>query len=282
MLSARPYLSLIQTAALEAGIRIEPIEPDILYRLSSGGASWVMYGVDPGLNDSLGFQLAKYKSLTYAVLADAGIPAVPHHFLANPDSERGDPRVYEEAEQWLRRYGPPLVVKPDDGAQGRLVMRVREAAELRLTLEQVFAKVRHVSVSPYRPAEREYRIVVLDGQAMLQFAKQRPEGEWRHNLALGARPAAVEPELEPALRELAVRSAASLGLSFCTVDVLNVTDVGLQVLEVNGTVYLSEYMKHSPAHKEAVYRLFVDVFRSKVRRMRQSRRPVGQTDKLAE
>ena len=269
MLSTRPYLSLIQSAALETGIRIEPIEPDVLYRLSYDGEVWVMYGVDPGLNDSLGFQLAKYKSLTYAVLADAGLPAVPHHFLPNPDSERGNPRVYETAEQWLHRYGPPLVVKPDDGAQGRLVTRVWDAEQLRSTLEHMFVNVRHVAVSPYRPAEREYRIVVLDGQAKLQFAKQRPQGEWRHNLSLGAKPASVEPELTPMLHDLAVRSAAALGLAFCSVDVLNTAEAGPQVLEVNGTVYLSEYMKHSPAYREAVFRLFTDVFRSKIRRIRQ-------------
>lgn len=275
MLSTRPYLSLIQQAAQAAGIAVEPIDPDILYRLTCGETSWVMYGVDPGLNDCTSFQLAKHKSAAYAVLASSGVPAVPHHFVANPAYRRNGDGGIGTALKWLKHYGNPLVVKPDDGSKGRQVSRVQDADELRLALDQLFARFQHAAVSPFRQAEREYRVVVLDGMPKLMFSKLRADGEWRHNLALGARPGNVDPGLAPLLADLAVKAAAALGLSFCTVDILEICGAetgaqALEVLEVNGTVHLSEYMKHSDAARDAVYRLFLDVFRSKLNRLRPS------------
>jgi glutathione synthase/RimK-type ligase-like ATP-grasp enzyme len=263
MLSTRPYLSLIQQAALNRGLEITPIETDMIYQLKYHDHKWLMYSVDPGLNDSTAFQLAKHKSLTYAVLAAAGIPSIPHHYMVNPTSERGHAEVYNTAERWLKQYGCALVVKPDDGAQGRQVTKAVNAQELRNQLDYVFSKVQHAVISPYRQAEKEYRIVVLNGQAKLMFTKRKAPGEWRHNLALGAKPDAVESDIALKLMELAMQAASALGLTFCSVDVLDVEHDGLQILEVNGTVYLSEYMKHSAHAKDQVFQLFQDVFQLK-------------------
>jgi glutathione synthase/RimK-type ligase-like ATP-grasp enzyme len=266
VLSTRPYLSTIQKAALEHGIDITAIETDIIYRLHHRDRHWLMLGVDPGLNDSTSFQLAKHKSFTYAALAAAHLPAIPHHYMVNPSSERGDDQVYQEAERWYNHYSCPLVVKPDDGAQGRQVLKASGKSELREHLAFVFAKVQHAVVSPYRHAEKEYRVVVLNGEAKLLFTKLKAPGEWRHNLALGAMTEAVESKIALELTDLAVQAAAALGLTFCSVDILDVQEQGLQVLEVNGTVYLSEYMKHSSEAKHSVYQLFLDVFRFKLDR----------------
>lgn len=263
MLSQRPYLSLIQQAALAAGIELLPVETDMIYRLQYAGRSWLMAGVDPGLNDSSAFQLAKQKSLSYAALTSVGVPAVPHHYMVNPQSQRGHEQVFEAAEAWMRHYGAPLVVKPDDGAQGRQVTLAHDPSELRTQLNELFAKVQHAVVSPYRAADKEYRVVILDGQAHILFSKSKPSGEWRHNLALGAQVGDVEPSLSPLLIHLALRAANTLGTVFCSVDILKLQTGELQVLEVNGTVYLSEYMKSSPQARDAVYALFIEVFKLK-------------------
>lgn len=265
LLSQRPYLSLIQQAALATGINIQPVETDMIYRLEMASHSWLMAGVDPGLNDSSAFQLAKQKSLSYAALAAAGVPAVPHHYMVNPQSQRGHGQVMDQAETWMRHYGVPMVIKPDDGAQGRQVTLAHDPDELRTQLTGLFAKVQHAVVSPYREAGKEYRVVVLDGQAHILFSKSKPTGEWRHNLALGAHVGEVEPSRAPLLTGLALDAAHTLGTAFCSVDILELQSGELQVLEVNGTVYLSEYIKSSPQARDAVYALFIEVFKLKQR-----------------
>lgn len=186
-LTTRPYLSLIQQAAMDEGITIEAIEPNHIYRLQTPRACWLMMGVDPGLNDSTAFQLAKSKSATYAVLSDAKVPAVPHHFLNHPDAPRGSSSVFGKAEKWHKYYDSPVVVKPDDGSQGRQVSLVENVNQLQQHLTELFIRSQHAALSPFMEGKYEYRIVVLDGESVFGFAKIQPDGEWRHNLVHGAK-----------------------------------------------------------------------------------------------
>lgn len=262
--TSRPYLSLIQQAALAEGISIECIEPDLIYRLSSSYHSWLMLDVDIGLNDAISYQLAKSKSATYAVLAKAKIPAIPHHFLHHPDAPRGSSQVYNQAQHVFQRYQTSIVIKPDDGAQGRQVSLATNGTELQQQLERLFAKSQHAALSPFSPSQFEYRLVVLNGACYIGFSKIRSTGEWRHNLAHGAQAGKIPNHLMSELASLAQTSAEALGLRFCTVDILHTDHQGLLVLEVNGTVYLSEYVKQSSQARDKVYHLYRQAFQFKL------------------
>lgn len=78
--------------------------------------------------------------------------------------------------------------------------------------------------------------------------------EWKHNLARGARVAAVTGDTSP-LVALARSAMVASGARFASVDVVRVGDA-LLVLEVNAGVMMESYAAHSPdaeAHVETVY-----------------------------
>ncbi|RUS46037.1 RimK family alpha-L-glutamate ligase [Cohnella sp. AR92] len=261
MTAIRPYLRMVQSAGASVGVSFREIEANQIYYASKEDKRFAMYNVDLGLNDSSSFNIAKSKASTHSVLSAAGVPSIEHRFLLNANSKYTSEDVFDKAEHILGQYGSDAVVKRDDGAQGENVFRVGSKEELRDRLKHIFGLELNAAISPYRSSDLEYRVVVLNGEARLAFSKSKT-GSWKHNLSHGASVGEVEPSLEAPLFKLAVQAAGSIGLVFCSVDVLNTAD-GLQVLEVNSSVFLSEFIKDNAQREEQAFRLFQDAFRLK-------------------
>lgn len=257
--TTRPYLRLIQQAAAADGVSFETITPDLTYRARLGEASFLMTDAELGLNPSSAAALALSKSAAADALRAAGVPAVAHRFLPHPGYRfgAGVAAVRARAEEAFAAFDGDAVVKPDDGAQGRHVYRVRSRSELHAALDAIYAVERHAAISPYREAELEYRIVVLAGEARVWVGKQRT-GSWKHNLAEGARSVGVPAEDRARLSPLALRAAAALDMSFCSVDILDTAEQGPLVIELNHKVMLGDHYKQHPACEAELSALYRD------------------------
>ncbi|ASA25188.1 ATP-grasp domain-containing protein [Paenibacillus donghaensis] len=257
-MTGRPYLSMIQRSVEAEGITFEAITPDYVYRVSCGGQSFVMVDAETGLNNSASAMLALSKSLTYDVLHAAGVPAVEHRYLANPNSRFSRSDDYQVAESCFRSFGQQVVLKQDDGAQGRHVYRIHTLAELTNTLDSLFALQLNAAVGPYYEAELEYRIVTFNHEARVILGKRRG-ASWKHNLINGAVAVVIEDEAKhKALAELAAQASRAMGLAFCSIDILE-TGQGLLVIEVNPKVMLDEYCKQNPQRIPELAALYREV-----------------------
>ncbi|SDZ41633.1 hypothetical protein SAMN05421736_11249 [Evansella caseinilytica] len=145
----RPYLQLIQKAGAALGVTFEAIVPDFIYRAAYSDQHFIMYNVDPGLNNSSSVQLASSKAATYDTLTFAGLPAVEHVFLPHPDSRYSPENAYAAAKRLFYSFDEKAVIKPDDGAKGTDVVRITAAAALEAALHQLFRKGRNAAISPY-------------------------------------------------------------------------------------------------------------------------------------
>lgn len=270
--TTRPYLKLIQRAGEADGVSFETITPDLTYRARRGEASFLMTDAELGLNPSSASALALSKSAASDALRAAGEPCVEHLFLPHPGYRfgGGDAGDFSRAEAALARFGGDAVVKPDDGAQGRHVYRVRSPEELREALRAVFALERHAAISPFREAELEYRIVVLAGEARVWVGKRR-SGSWKHNLAEGARSVEVPLAVRERLSPLAVRAAAALDMVFCSVDILDTALHGPLVIEINHKVMLGDHYKQHPETEAELSALYRDAIVSRFERLRAGR-----------
>ncbi|MEU7789709.1 hypothetical protein [Amycolatopsis sp. NPDC049159] len=217
------------------------------------------------LNDAASAMLAEDKVATACVLAESGVPCVPH-VLIRPGPE-GLERVFT-------RYEPgqeveDSVLKPNDGCGGHDVYRVRTADELEAALGTLSGKYRALALSPYIAIQDEYRTVFLDGELLLAYSKERASDhtgngsgtlEWRHNLGLGAAPRLCtgKPELDR-LTDLGSRAMNALGLRFATVDIVTDGERDL-VLEINGGVALERFS----ADNAAYFALAGDVYQQAV------------------
>jgi RimK family alpha-L-glutamate ligase len=179
------------------------------------------------LNGQRALTIAHDKLATADALLRAG---VPHPLTAHVAS-------------WLPvpALEPPVVLKPRFGSWGRDVFRCDTAEALDSVLDSVRFRVwlnatGGVLQRLVEPRGYDLRIVVAGGRVVGAALRRARAGEWRTNVALGARRSPVIPPREAC--ELALAASAAVGTDLAGVDLLPVAG-GWTVLEVNGAVDFS-------------------------------------------
>jgi glutathione synthase/RimK-type ligase-like ATP-grasp enzyme len=134
-----------------------------------------IYGYQFGLDNAAVAAILKDKSAASEMMTAAGIAHVPHWCVMSP----AHPEFCSLDSGWLfleeifKKYHD-LVLKDNQGTGGRLVFRVRNRQEMEKACHEIFSTASSLAVSPYVPIEKEYRVVVLNGQMELAFSKIRP------------------------------------------------------------------------------------------------------------
>ena len=175
------------------------------------------------LNAPRAVEISVDKYLSLAMIADAGLP-VPATFAG----ESAD-----DALEAFERLGRDVVIKPLFGSEGRGLVRVSD----RETARRVFVALERIGSILYvqkaiRHPGFDYRAFVLGGRVIAAMKRHGPPGDWRTNVALGARPEAMK--LSPELEEIAIKAAAAVGAEMAGVDLLDDLDRGdVMVIEVN-------------------------------------------------
>jgi RimK family alpha-L-glutamate ligase len=182
------------------------------------------------LNDPSTLLSTHDKLLTARLLAGAGIPHPETRLLTSTTA----------AGEW----SGPVVVKPRFGSWGRYVERCNSPAELERHVASIeghrwFRSSGAIVQSLVPPSGFDLRLVVARQRVVGAILRVSEEGEWRTNVALGARRVATVPAAD-AIR-LAIEAAGAVNGSLVGVDLLPDGD-GWVVLEVNGAVeFTSEY-----------------------------------------
>jgi RimK family alpha-L-glutamate ligase len=177
------------------------------------------------LNQPRALIAAHDKLATARTLLDAG---VPHPATAHVASA-GD-RI---------PLSPPVVVKPRFGSWGKDVVLCEDAASLRRHLaglaDRPWFRANGALVQELVPPQgHDMRVLVAGGSVVGAVRRVAAAGEWRTNVALGAK---REPETPgPALCELAIAAASALEADLVGVDILPAPNGGQVVIEVNGAV----------------------------------------------
>jgi RimK family alpha-L-glutamate ligase len=196
-------------------------------------------GVEPGLwtldrlaalgvgvlNGRRALVAAHDKLATAGALAAAGVP---------------HPRTVHVA-PWLAEpeLEPPLVVKPRFGSWGADVVRCDDVAQIDRALAWMrerpwFEATGGVAQKLVAPRGYDLRLVVARGRVVGAVRRVAAPGEWRTNVALGAKREPVVPPREAC--DVALAAADATGGDLVGVDLLP-ADLGTWVvLEVNGAV----------------------------------------------
>ncbi len=132
-----------------------------------------------------------------------------------------------------------VVVKPRFGSWGLHVVRCDSPTELRDHLDSIvgyrwFGSCGAIVQSLVPPSTCDLRLVVARRRVVGAVVRVAGDGEWRTNVALGARRVPVVPP--PDAVRLAIRAAAAVNGSLVGVDLLPHPEGGWIVLEVNGAV----------------------------------------------
>ncbi len=196
-------------------------------------------GVEPGL-----WALDRLAALGVKVLNGRRTLVAAHDKLATAQSLFAagvpHPRTVHVA-PWLPlpELEPPIVFKPRFGSWGRDVVRCDTGAEIAQTLGDLqtrpwFDATGALAQKLVAPRGYDLRVVVARGRVIGAIRRVAAPGEWRTNVALGARREPVTPP--PEAEAVAVAAAAAIGGDLVGIDLLP-ADVGTWVvLEVNGAV----------------------------------------------
>jgi RimK family alpha-L-glutamate ligase len=196
-------------------------------------------GVEPGL-----WALERLAASGVRVLNGRRALVAAHDKLATAEAlfaaHVPHPRTVHVA-PWLPlpELEPPLVFKPRFGSWGEDVVRCDDTAAIGRTLAELrtrpwFEATGALAQKLVSPRGFDLRLVVARGRVIGAVRRVGAPGEWRTNVALGARREPVAPP--PEACAVAVAGAAATGGDLVGVDLLP-ADVGTWVvLEVNGAV----------------------------------------------
>ncbi len=196
-------------------------------------------GVEPGL-----WALDRLAALGVTVLNGRRTLIAAHDKLATAaalaSSSLPHPRTVQVA-PWLElpELEPPLVLKPRFGSWGEDVIRCDDEAGVDSGLALLRTRAWYDATGALAqklvaPRGYDLRIVVAGGSVIGAVRRIAAPGEWRTNVALGARREPVSPPEEA--RMIALGAAAAVGGDLVGIDLLP-SDLGTWVvLEVNGAV----------------------------------------------
>jgi ribosomal protein S6--L-glutamate ligase len=202
----------------------------------------------PWVNGREAVLTSRNKAGVLAALDGAGIPTPRTAMVSNPVDEAA---VTEAVDP----FSYPVVVKPNSATRG---VGVAAAGDLDSLLGVVdYLDLVHdyratgdksYLIQEFLPDARDYRAMVVDGSYVGAVERELPaeaveEGRWKHNVHRGATAAGVD--LPDRARELAERTAETLGIDYLGVDLLE-TDGRLVVNETNARPTVDAATKYEP------------------------------------
>ncbi|WP_435184971.1 ATP-grasp domain-containing protein [Halobellus sp. EA9] len=203
-------------------------------RLMEGGVVDGRRGI-PWVNGRDAVATSRNKAGVIAALAGADVPVPETKLVSNPVDEA-------EVLAAAADLDFPVVVKPNSTTRGVGVAKAPDLDSLLgivdyLNLVHDYRATGDKSylLQEFLPDARDYRVMVLDGEVVGGVERRLPpdardDGRWKHNVHRGASARRIDVSGE--LRDLAVETAAVLGIDYLGVDVL-VADGRAVVSETN-------------------------------------------------
>jgi [lysine-biosynthesis-protein LysW]---L-2-aminoadipate ligase len=152
----------------------------------------------------------------------------------------------------------PAVVKPRHGSWGRAVTLCRDDAELAAELSRIQGEpwyLQHGALVQdlVPPVGHDLRLLVAGDRVVGCVRRVAQAGEWRTNVALGAR---REPAVAPPIAiRMALDAARAVDATLVGVDLLPTED-GWTIVELNGAVeFTAEYRPQGDVFREAALEL---------------------------
>mmetsp|Transcript_22062 Transcript_22062/g.43395 ORF Transcript_22062/g.43395 Transcript_22062/m.43395 type:complete len:311 (+) Transcript_22062:150-1082(+) len=250
-----------------------------ILKSKDGSKQCMVTGCAFPLNNQSAANLALDKCSASAVFSHDKVPHVPHNLVFGPTVQysmavksRMTTGTLGPLLKMLEDHPVGLVMKPKDGNSGRNVILAKSPLEIEAGwLQLLQGGARDFAVCPFFHLDREWRLMLLDEELYVCYAKVRHGSEWRHNVSLGAT-TTTEVEIDliaKSLLPLARRAISSLGLRFASVDIVQLdlsrcSDAersyadgdGFMVMEINSAVFADGFVKQHPDAFSNCYTMF--------------------------
>lgn len=135
----------------------------------------IRYQMD--LNSANSYRIAKDKYATYSILTENNIPMIEHKMIFSPFTRSAyyDKNFMKPIEEMLEKNNQKIVIKANDSSQGKDVYYISNKKQANEIILKMFKEGKDsVSICPYVEIDYEYRVVILDGQALYVYKKRKP------------------------------------------------------------------------------------------------------------
>src|SRR5581483_6139365 len=159
--SNRIFIDAITKYCTDHAIACEVKSQGWLIVMERDGVRRFALGYDLGLNSAISHRIASDKAATSDILAMSGIACIAHTQFSNPVLKSYAPAagLNEAMRDLLRQHPQGVVVKPNEGTSGRLVLKVTSEAELDKAARDIFTSHLSLAISPYVEIADEVRVV---------------------------------------------------------------------------------------------------------------------------
>jgi hypothetical protein len=220
-----------------------------------------IYGNYWDLNTAAADRLACDKCGCYTLLSTSGIPAIEHTLVYNAvvrGDWMGNEGTFLTTLDYFKRHNRRIVIKPNQGTQGRDVYLCETPLAVENALLTIFTTEPDAVLSPYVEIRTEYRVFCLTGQAFFVYGKT-PGESWKHNLAGGAMAFEVtDANLQAQLSDLALRAARCICITFASVDIAQLADGTLKVMEINSGIMANHLLVQLPHLRPTIKNLLAE------------------------
>ena len=170
----RNFIRIIREICAEEGIDIDFISHEWIVRLKKDGEIRHIFGYNFELNSSTSQMIAQDKAATMEILTLGSVPVVEHRLFLGPNYHnyfegQGN---WEEMLEYAREKEFKLICKPSRGTGGNNVYKIENRRELEVAVHDLFQTYMSICLSPFLPIEKEYRVLLLDGEVQVVYSKQ--------------------------------------------------------------------------------------------------------------
>lgn len=171
------FKTLIQEICKENGIKCTFLSKGWLIMLERNGETRFIFGYKFDFNPHAIGIIADDKSALYEILQSKNIPAVEHKVVYDK-SNNFDYAVgcntHEYVKDYFRKNNNHIVIKPNEGTCGIDVFDVTDINEIDSILDKIFINNNLTTICPFYNIKHEYRVIMLDGECQLLYAKHLP------------------------------------------------------------------------------------------------------------
>ena len=243
----------IQEICTEANIEYTTLSKDYIARLTKNNITRHVLWSNWDTNNAAADRIACDKTACYEVLNLCNVPAIPHVQLLHPLKRQGwtgENGTWTQALNYFRANNQKIVLKPNNGTNGRHVYLCDSIETLEAAAHAIFEEYPDAAISPFYDIKTEYRVFYVKGNCPLAYGKKPDENNWRHNLSQGARAFELNDNASQEklykLKEIASSAAKAININFATIDIVELETGEFIVMEINSGVQARQLLEQKP------------------------------------
>ncbi|MBE6155258.1 MAG: hypothetical protein E7164_00685 [Firmicutes bacterium] len=171
------FKHIVKEICDELNINMQMASKDWMIILEKNGIRKFLLGTKFDLNSYALGSIFDDKYATYEMLKNLNLPVIEHEILFSPRNKCEfalGSNLYSDALTFFEKNNQNIVIKVNNGHQGKGVYHVTNEKDIKIILDCLFVNNYSLSLCPYYDIKSEYRVIMLDDYPELIYKKIKP------------------------------------------------------------------------------------------------------------